>query len=108
MDKPNSGSDTPTKEQLTDFVETAGVGLHWVTPDGTILWANPADYEPLGYGVDEYIGRNIANFPADPETIADILRRLTGGERLYNYEARLRCKDESIRKVLITSSVRFD
>jgi hypothetical protein len=37
-----------------------------------------------------------------------ILRRLTGGERLYNYEARLRCKDESIRKVLIASSVRFD
>ena len=63
MDKPNSGSDTPTKEQLlTDFVETAGIGLHWVGKDGTILWANPADYEPLGYSAAEYIGRNIAEF----------------------------------------------
>lgn len=93
---------------LVDFVDTAAVGLHWVGPDGTILWANPADYEPLGYARDEYIGHSIAEFHADSAAIADILRRLSDGERLDGYEAQLRCKDGSTRFVEITSSVRFE
>jgi PAS domain S-box-containing protein len=60
-------------EHLLDFVDTASTGLHWVGADGTILWANPADYEPLGYRADEYIGHNISEFHADGEVIADIL-----------------------------------
>lgn len=95
-----------TQQDLVDFVDTAGIGLHWVAADGTILWANPADYEPLGYSEAEYIGHSIAEFHADADTIADILRRLAAGERLQSYEARLRCKDGSTRKVLIASSVR--
>ncbi|MEX2273847.1 MAG: PAS domain-containing sensor histidine kinase [Vicinamibacterales bacterium] len=97
-----------TLDDLADFVDTASIGLHWVAADGTILWANPADYEPLGYTAGEYIGRNITEFHADPSTIQDILRRLTNGERLLNYEARLRKKDGSLRDVQITSSVLFE
>ena len=37
------------QEALTDFIENATVGLHWVGPDGTILWANQAELEMLGY-----------------------------------------------------------
>jgi PAS domain S-box-containing protein len=95
-------------EHLVDFVDTAAMGLHWVGADGTILWANPADYEPLGYSAGDYIGHNIAEFHADPHVIADILRRLAAGERLNNHEARLRCKDGSVRHVEITSSVLFE
>ena len=95
-------------EHLADFVDTAAVGLHWVSGDGTIVWANPADYEPLGYTAAEYIGHNITEFHVDADVIADILRRLSSGERLSNYEARLRAKDGSIRHVQITSSVLFD
>lgn len=97
-----------TTEHLMDFVDTASIGLHWVAEDGTILWANPADYEPLGYTADEYIGHDIAEFHADPEVIDDILERLSAGERLDKYEARLLCKDGSIRHVEITSSVLFE
>ncbi len=97
-----------TEKDLLDFVDSAALGLHWVGADGTILWANPADYEPLGYTEDDYIGHNIVEFHADDQTIQDILRRLTAGERLNNYEARLKCKNGSTRKVLITSSVRFN
>jgi PAS domain S-box-containing protein len=91
--------------ELTDFVENATVGLHWVGPDGTILWANRAEHELLGYTREEYVGRNIADFHADPPVIDDILCRLTRGEELYGYEARLRCKDGTVRHVLISSSV---
>ncbi|WP_395812276.1 PAS domain S-box protein [Archangium minus] len=97
-----------SQEALADFVDSAALGLHWVAPDGTILWANKSDYEPLGYTAEEYIGHNIAEFHTDGETIADILQRLTRGEKLVEYSARLRCKDGSVREVSITSSVRFD
>lgn len=101
-------ADPRSKEDLVDFVDTAEIGLHWVAADGTIKWANPADYEPLGYSAEEYIGHNITEFHADAEVIEEILQRLSSGQRLRDQEARLRCKDGSTRSVLITSSVKFD
>jgi PAS domain S-box-containing protein len=91
--------------ELTDFFENATVGLHWVGADGKIIWANRAELELLGYTREEYIGRHISEFHADQETIGDILRRLAGGEELHGYEARLRCKDGSVRHVAINSNV---
>ncbi|MFN2646739.1 MAG: ATP-binding protein [Burkholderiales bacterium] len=97
-----------SERELTDFFETAAIGLHWVGPDGTILRANPAELEMLGYGAEEYIGRNIAEFHADAPVIEDILARLTRGEVLREYPARMRCQDGSLRDVLINSSVLFE
>jgi PAS domain S-box-containing protein len=93
---------------LIDFVENATVGLHRVGQDGTILWANQAELDLVGCTRDEYIGHHIAEFHADASVIQDILARLSRGETLRNYEARLRRKDGSIRHVLIDSNVRFD
>ncbi len=94
-----------SEQELADFFENATVGLHWVGPDGTILRANRAEMDMLGYTREEYIGRNIADFHADEEVICDILKRLTAGEKLTEYPARLKCKDGSIKEVLIDSSV---
>jgi PAS domain S-box-containing protein len=96
------------QQELEDFFENSVVGLHWVGPDGTILWANRAEMELLGYTADEYIGRHIAEFHADKEVIDDILRRLGRKEKLQGYEARLKCKDGSTRHVLISSSVLWE
>ncbi|MDB5693462.1 MAG: signal transduction histidine kinase, partial [Alphaproteobacteria bacterium] len=92
---------------LDDFFENGTVGLHLVAGDGTILKANPADYAPLGYTAEEYVGRKITDFHADADVIADILARLTRGEKLDKYPARLKAKDGSIRHVQISSSVCF-
>jgi PAS domain S-box-containing protein len=90
--------------ELRDFVENATVSLHWVGADGTILWANRAELELLGYAKEEYIGRNIAEFHVDRPAIDDILCRLLNRQEIHGYEARLRCKDGSIKHVLINSS----
>jgi PAS domain S-box-containing protein len=95
-------------EELTDFVENGAIGLHWVGPDGTILWANQAELDMLGYQKPEYIGHHIAEFHADPPIIQDILQRLQARETLRNYEARLLAKDGSIRHVVINSNVVWD
>jgi PAS domain S-box-containing protein len=100
--------DRQRQRLLIDFVENATEGLHWVGPDGVILWANRSELESLGYSQEEYVGHNIAEFHVDEPVICDILRRLTAGEKLDGYEARMRCKDGSIRHVLINSSVYFD
>jgi PAS domain S-box-containing protein len=94
-----------SQRELVDFVENSVVGLHWVGPDGTVLWANQAELDLLGYSSEEYIGHHIAEFHADQDAIADILDRLLRHEQLTNYEAQLRCKDGSIRSVFISSNV---
>ncbi|MCA1586549.1 MAG: PAS domain S-box protein [Acidobacteria bacterium] len=92
-------------EQLKWCLDHAAEGLHWVGPDGTILWANQTELALLGYAADEYIGRHIAEFHLDPPVIDDILARLTRGETLSHYGARLRHKDGSVRYVQINSKV---
>jgi PAS domain S-box-containing protein len=91
--------------ELKACLDHAAEGLHFVGPDGTILWANQTELDLLGYSREEYIGHNITEFHADPPVIEDILARLTRGETLLNYEARLQRKDGSIRFVHINSNV---
>jgi PAS domain S-box-containing protein len=90
--------------ELTDFFEAATVSLHWVGEDGTILRANQAELDLLGYERDEYVGHHISEFHVDRPVIDDVLRRLLAGEVLHQYPARLRCKDGRIKEVRIDSS----
>lgn len=100
----------PTKQHMEDyedFFESGAVALHLVGEDGTILRANRAELDLLGFTAEEYVGRPISQFHADSDTIREILARLSGGEKLNRFPARLRAKDGSIRHVEITSSVQF-
>ena len=93
---------------LEDFFENSAIGLHIVSGEGIILRANKAELSLLGYAADEYVGRHIAEFHADAPVIGDILHRLSCGEKLDRYPARLQAKHGSIKHVLITSNSRFD
>lgn len=90
--------------ELRDFIENATVALHWVGEDGTILWANRAELELLGYVAEEYVGRNIVEFHVDRQIIDDILHRLLNKQEVRGCEARLRCKDGAVKHVVINSS----
>ena len=96
------------EKEFADFVENAAEGLHRVAGDGTILWANRAELQMLGYTWEEYVGRHIADFHVDADVIASILTKLSSGETLYDQPARLRCKDGSIRHVVIHSNGYFE
>lgn len=97
-----------SRHELEDFFENASIGLHSVGADGTILRVNRAELDLLGYSREEFAGRNIAEFHADAPVVNDILRRLRAGEVLHDYPARLRCRDGSIKHVLIDSSAFFE
>ena len=94
--------------RLSGFLETAAIGLHRVAPDGTILWANEAELAMLGYSREEYFGHGIAEFHDDPANVDDLLGRLRRGERLTGYGTRMRCRDGSVKDVVVDSSVLWD
>ncbi len=96
-----------SERELTDLFANASVGMHFVGPDGVILRANQAELDLLGYPEEEYVGRHIADFHVDRPVIDDILARLSRGETLREHPARMRCRDGSVRDVLINSNVLF-
>ena len=94
-----------SERELADFFDNASLGLRWVGPDGIILRVNRAELDLLGYAREEYVGRHIGEFHVDQGVVTDVLRRLAGGEVVQDCKARMRCKDGSIKHVLIDSSV---
>ena len=96
------------ERELTDFFENATEGIHRVGPDGRIIWANRAELSLLGYSKHEYVGHFIQEFHVDQPVIDEMLAKLRAGESLYNFQARLRCKDGSIRHVLVNSNTCFE
>jgi len=96
------------EKEFADFVENAAEGLHRVAGDGTILWANRAELQMLGYSWEEYVGRHIADFHVDAPVIEHILTTLASGGTLYDQPARLRCKDGTVKHVVIHSNGHFE
>jgi PAS domain S-box-containing protein len=93
------------EEELAEFLDAASLALHWVDQNGVILRTNNAELQLLGYEASEYVGRNIATFHVDPPPVAAILDALGRGENVRNLECRLRCKDDTIKTVLLDSRV---
>ena len=98
----------PAPLDLEDFFEHATVGMCWLGPDGTIVRANPAELDLVGYGRDEYVGRDVRQFHVDPQIVDDVLRRLREGETVRNVETRLRHRNGSIRYVLLSANARLE
>jgi PAS domain S-box-containing protein len=90
--------------EMADFFENAALPMHFVGVDGVILRANRAELAMLGYAAADYVGRPITDFHVDADAADDILRRLMRGDTLRSYEARLRCRDGSIKDVLLDSN----
>ncbi|MGB7134050.1 MAG: PAS domain S-box protein [Acidobacteriaceae bacterium] len=103
--------DDPTRQtqeacgsELRDFLETALIGMQWIGPDGTILWANRTVLELLGYQHDQFVGRNFAAFLDGAALGEDLLRRFRAGEAVPGYEIRIRCGDGTPRWMRIDAS----
>ena len=92
------------EQQLTDFLEHAPLPIHSVGEDGSITWANQAELSLLGYERSEYVGHPAAKFYVDPSVIDDMLTRLYAGEMVQGLSAQLRCKDGTVRDVLIDAN----
>lgn len=95
-------------EDLQGFIDGASAGIHSVDASGTIIYANKAEMELLGYSKEEYLGRNIFEFHADKAAITNIFDLLHQNHTVNDHPAKLLCKDGSTRDVLINSSAHFE
>jgi PAS domain S-box-containing protein len=94
----------PGENEILDLLDTAPMALHWCGADGTILWANRAEMELLGYRYDEYVGHNITEFVCDPSELDVLFDHLARNETLHNHEVRFRAKDGSTKHVSVSSN----
>lgn len=47
------------QKNLVDFFQNAPVGIHSLSDEGIILWANDAKLDSLGYTAEEFIGHPV-------------------------------------------------
>jgi PAS domain S-box-containing protein len=107
MDLPETLDQAPATErlhELEDLLERSPVPMHWAAPDGTVLWANQAELDLLGYRRHEYVGHHLAEFHVDRVLLRDLLPKLAEGAALDHLPARLRCRDGSVKDVLLVGN----
>ena len=93
-------------EEAQDHLEHAPTPMSRVAPDGTILWANQAELDLLGYARDDYVGRNVAEFHLDPRSTPALLDAIRSGLGTRDQPVRLRARDGQGRHVLVAVNVR--
>ena len=91
-------------ENPTEFIDNSSIGIHAVSSEGIILYANMCELDVLGYTHSEYVGRHVEEFQLDADCLADMMERLGNFENLKNYPARVRGKHE-IKYIIYNSSV---
>jgi len=97
--------DISNREDLNNFLNNCAIGVHLVSSNGIVLWANKSELNFLGYSEDEYFGKSITDFHKDDDVIDRILTLLSNGNELTAYPARLVAKDGNIQHVLINSNI---
>jgi PAS domain S-box-containing protein len=92
------------ESELAEILENAVEGVQQVGQDQRILWANKALLNLLGYPVEEYVNHRLAEFHVHQHIFDEFWRRLMRREDIYDFPAELKCKDGSVKHVLIHSN----
>ena len=91
-------------ENPEDFIYNSSIGVHAVSPEGMIIYANECELEVLGYEKDEYVGHHVSEYQIDSNCLADMMERLSRFDVLKNYPARVQGKID-IKYIIYNSSV---
>jgi PAS domain S-box-containing protein len=92
------------ESELADILENAVEGVQQVGPDQIILWTNKALLKLLGYTPQEYIGHPLGAFHLHQHVFEEFWAKLMRREDIYDFPAELRCKDGSVKQVVINSN----
>jgi PAS domain S-box-containing protein len=92
------------ESELADILENAVEGVQQVGPDQTIMWTNKALLNLLGYAAEEYIGHPLGAFHVQQHIFEEFWAKLMRREDIYDFPAELRCKDGSVKQVVIHSN----
>jgi hypothetical protein len=93
-----------SEHHLSNFFNLAPIGLAWLSPGGTILRANQAQLDLLGYTAEEYVGYNFLEFGTDSASGQELLEWLAQKEIVRNLRMTQRRKDGTMRHVLVDAN----
>ncbi len=96
------------ESELAEILENAVEGVQQVGSDQRIIWANRALLNLLGYTAEEYVNRPLADFHVHKQVFTEFWQKLMRREDIYDFSAELRCKDGSVKDVLIHSNGLWD
>lgn len=91
-------------ENPEDFINNSSIGIHAVSPEGIIVYANECELEVLEYTESEYVGHHVSEFQLDSDCLTDMMSRLSRFENLKNYPTRVQGKNE-VKYIIYNSSV---
>jgi len=92
------------ESELADVLENALEGIQLLGPDQRVVWVNSAALQLLGYTREEYTGHAVHEFYVERQIFEEYWRKLMLGEDVYDFSADLRCKDGSVKTVLMHSN----
>lgn len=76
--------------------------------DGTILWANQAELAFYGLSLEQYSGRNVADFAAAPSAAANLQATLSQRQPFSSLRLFVHDQRDRVRPVSLTGKLRFD
>lgn len=94
-----------SEEQFRRMIENLHDAFYRTDMDGTITFLSPSSERVAGYKPEEALGRNIAEFYADPLERQEFLRLIQENGYVDGFQARLVKKDGGI--VWVSTTARF-
>ncbi|OUR61621.1 diguanylate cyclase [Colwellia sp. 39_35_sub15_T18] len=91
-------------ENAEDFIQNSNIGIHTVSPDGIIKYANEHELKVLGYTEEEYVGHHVSEFQFDKSCLEQMMMKLAKFEPFSNFPAMVYGKHK-IKYILYNSSV---
>jgi len=91
-------------EDALDFIENSNIGIHAVSPEGIIKYANEHELNVLGYTEEEYVGHHVSEFQFDKSCLEQMMTKLAKFESFSNFPAMVNGKHK-IKYILYSSSV---
>ena len=91
-------------EAFDKLLGASPIGIQILNKEGTILWANSAILNILGYEADEYIGQPMERFYKYETMVAGILVQLIHGESVKDFKTQFKAKDGSRKDILLNAN----
>ena len=92
------------QEDPHEFLLNSNIGIHTVSAEGIITYANQCELDTLGYSEEEYVGHHVSEFQIDKDDLKKMIDKLNDFKTLSNYPSKVQGKYEMIY-ISYTSSV---
>ena len=91
-------------ENPEDFIYNSSIGVHAVSPEGIVVYANKCELEVLGYTKSEYVGHHVSEFQFDKSCLEQMMIKLAKFEPFSNFPAMV-CGKHKMKYILYSSNV---